>query len=111
MLLPTGEDDLQYVRSAVADLVGKWKDIGICLGIRLSDLNAIFSANPQSPSDCLREMLALWLRQGYNVRSTLVLCLLCHISYTKCITLATKGSRLESMKNLSSYKVIPLVTK
>ena len=68
MLLFTGEDDYLDVRSAVADLAGRWKDLGLSLGIRLSDLDAIpFS----SPSECLREMLAMWLRQGYNVRTTL----------------------------------------
>ena len=71
VLLFTGEDDLWEVRSAVADLAGSWKDLGICLGIRLSDLNAIpFS----SPIECLREMLAMWLRQSYSVRKTLILC-------------------------------------
>ena len=73
MLLFTGEDDLRDVRSAVADLDGKWKDLGVSLGIRLSELNAILSSNFHSPSDCLRETLALWLKQNYNVRTTLVL--------------------------------------
>ena len=68
MLLFTGEDDYLDVRSAVADLAGRWKDLSLSLGIRLSDLDAIpFS----SPSECLREMLAIWLRQSYNVRTTL----------------------------------------
>ena len=69
VLLLTGEDDLQEVRSAVADLAGKWKDLGISLGIRFSDLDAIHFP---SPSECLREMLAMWLRQKYNVRTTLI---------------------------------------
>ena len=64
------EDDLRDVRLAVADLAARWKDLGISLGIRLSDLDAILSANPHSPSDCLRETLALWLKQNYNVRTT-----------------------------------------
>ena len=67
------EDDLRDVRLAVADLAARWKDLGISLGIRLSDLDAIFSTNPNSPSDCLREMLAIWLKQNYIVRTTLVL--------------------------------------
>ena len=70
-LILSGGDDLQDVRLAVADLVARWKDLGISLGI--SDLDAILSANPQSPSDCLREMLTLWLKQNYNVRTSLVL--------------------------------------
>ena len=66
-------DDLQDVRLAVADLAARWQDLGISLGISSSDLDAILSANPQFPSDCLREMLTLWLKQNYNVRTSLVL--------------------------------------
>ena len=73
VLLLAGEDDLRDVRLAVADLAARWKDLGISLGICLSDLDAIFSANPHSPSDCLREMLAFWLKQNYIVRTTLIL--------------------------------------
>ena len=77
------EDDLRDVKSALASLAGVWKDLGISLGIRFSDLDAIpFS----SPSDCLREMLALWLKQSYNVRTTVVLC----YDFTFFITIVTK---------------------
>ena len=62
-----GEDDLRDVRSAVADLAGRWEDLGISLGVRPGDLDAILSASAHSPSSCLREMLLLWLRQSYNV--------------------------------------------
>ena len=95
MLILTGEDDLQEVRSAVADLAGKWKDLGISLGVRFSDLDAIHFL---SPSECLREMLAMWLKQSYNVRTTLTICLPC-----KCTSLASKGSSFKCMKILSSY--------
>ena len=67
MFLIPAEDDLWYVRSAVVDLIGRWKDLGISLGVRPSDLGTILLANPHSPSDCLREMLLLWLKQSYNV--------------------------------------------
>ena len=70
MLLLAVEDDLRDVRSAVADLAGRWKDLGVSLGVRPSDLDTILSNNPHSSSDCLREMLTLWLRQSYNVRTT-----------------------------------------
>ena len=60
------EDDLQDVRIAVADLAGRWKDLGISLGIRSSKLDTI---NSPSASGSLREMLALWLRQGYKVKT------------------------------------------
>jgi len=105
VLVLTGEDDLRDVKSAVADLAGKWKDLGDSLGIRLSDLaNIHFSL----PSESLREMLALWLKQCYNVTTKLTHCPPSHIYYTKYTTLATKQSMLKPLKNLSSY-VIPLI--
>ena len=71
-----GEADIHDVRSAVANLAGRWKDLGISLGIHWSKLDTLNSA-----SDGLREMLPLWLKQSYDVRtiiiitlSTLVLC-------------------------------------
>ena len=68
LLPPADEDDLRDVRSAVADLAGRWKDLGISLGVRAGDLYAI---PLHSPNECLREMLCLWLRQSYNVSGTL----------------------------------------
>ena len=65
-----GQDDLRDVKSAVADLAWKWKDLGISLGIRSCDLDAIGGTN--SPSVSLREMLILWLKQSYNVCTTLI---------------------------------------
>ena len=73
VLVLADEDDLRDVRLAVADLAARWKDLGISLGIRLSDLDAIFSTNPHSASDCLRETLTIWLRQSYNVGTSHVL--------------------------------------
>ena len=64
-ILLAGEDDLPIVRSAVTSLAGRWKDLGISLGVHAGDLDA--TANAGSASDCLREMLLQWLRQSYNV--------------------------------------------
>ena len=60
----------------MADLAGKWKDLGLSLGIRSCDLDAIITAGANSPSDSLREMLILWLKQSYNVCTTLILMVL-----------------------------------
>ena len=57
----------------MADLAARWKDLGISLGIRLSELNATLSTHPYSPSDCLRETLVIWLKQNYDVRTILIL--------------------------------------
>ena len=67
VLLLAGEDDLRDVRSAVADLSGRWRDLGVSLGIHLGDLEAILSDNPHSSSDCLLKLLSLWLKQNYKV--------------------------------------------
>ena len=67
VLLLADEDDLRDVRSAVVDLSGRWRDLGISLGIHLGDLEAILSDNPHSSSDCLLKMLSLWLKQNYKV--------------------------------------------
>ena len=87
VLLLADEDDIRDVRLVVADLAAKWKDVGISLGICLSDLDAILSTNPQSPHDCMRETLALWVKQNYNVRTTFILphCTMCPL-YGSCIT-------------------------
>ena len=66
-LLLAGEDDIHDVISAVIKLAGKWKDLGIALGVRSSDLDAIQSDYRHSSSDCLRETLLKWLRQNYHV--------------------------------------------
>ena len=73
MVLPAGEDDLRDVLSAVRNLAARWKNLGTSLGLSPSDLDTILSANPHSPSDCLREMLLQWLEQSYNVCTTLIL--------------------------------------
>ena len=67
MFLLSGEGDLRDVISVVTSLAGRWKDLGICLGVCPSDLDTILSDNPHSSSNCLREMLLQWLRQRYNV--------------------------------------------
>ena len=72
VLLLAGVDDLHIVRSAVTNLAGRWKDLGFSLGVHADDLDAIQSNNPLSSSDCLREMLLKWLRQSYNVCTTII---------------------------------------
>ena len=84
VFLLAGEDDLRDVRSAVADLAGRWKDLGISLGMRAGYLDAILANNPHSSNDCLREVLTLWLKQGYNVCITLV--------YTPCFLYSKFGN-------------------
>ena len=72
MLPLAGVDYLQDVMLAVADLAKKWRVLGITLGIRAADLDFIQSTKPHSFNHCLRDMLSLWLRQQYDVRTKLV---------------------------------------
>ena len=65
-------DDLRDMISAVTSLAGRWKDLGISLGVRAGDLHTILANNPHSCNDRLREVLSQWLKQGYNVCTTLI---------------------------------------
>lgn len=68
------ENDLVVVRSAVADLTERWKDVGIYLGICWSDQDTIPSTN--CPSDYLSKMLTMWLKQDYDVSTYQLLALI-----------------------------------
>ena len=61
MFLLADEDDLHDVISAVMSFAGRWKDLGIFLGVRAGDLDTILANNPHSCSDRLREVVTLWL--------------------------------------------------
>ena len=65
-LTATGEDDLSDTIRELTDVAAKWRNIGIFLGIRDSQLQAIQEGD--KPLDCLRQMLSTWLRRSYNVR-------------------------------------------
>ena len=72
MFLLADEDDFHDVISAVTNLAGRWQHLGSSLRLRPGDLDAILSASAHSPSDSLRKVLTLWLRQNYNVCITLI---------------------------------------
>ena len=63
----TGEDDLADTIRELTDVAAKWRSIGVLLGIRDSQLEAILLQG-DSPLDCLRRMLASWLRKNYSVK-------------------------------------------
>ena len=95
--LLTDEDDLRDVKSALADLTGRWKDLGISLGIRSSKLDTI---DLPTPGDCLREMLSLWLRQSYNVKTIITITLLLVHSTKQSSFLSSLGWRNPHAKPL-----------
>ena len=55
------ENDLKMVRNFLFDVRRKWYDIGIELGVRKTELD-IIKDHSFDPSDCLREMIAIWLK-------------------------------------------------
>ena len=65
MSITPGEDDLQDIIRELVDVAANWKGLGTFLGIRDGQLQAI-KLQGNSPLDCLREMLATWLRRNYN---------------------------------------------
>ncbi len=56
-------DDLQEVFSALKSAAIKWFNLGLALGIKYDNLESIKSDN-NGVTDCLREMLAHWLRSS-----------------------------------------------
>ena len=60
------EDDLVEVRSALFPIASRWKGVGIELRLKLSDLDTIEGAHPNSPEDCLTDVVSRWLQKGYN---------------------------------------------
>ena len=56
------------MRSALLPIAAKWKDVGMALRLRPSDLDSIeTSPHSTSPVKCLSEMLTHWLRKNFNV--------------------------------------------
>ena len=60
-----GEEDLCDIVKELTCVAARWRNIGILLGIRASDLDAI---RGDRPIDCLLAMLLIWLRKSYNVK-------------------------------------------
>ena len=60
------EDDLLDIIRSLTDVAAEWRNIGIFLSIRDSQLEAI-QVQGQKPLHCMREVLSTWLRRNYNV--------------------------------------------
>ena len=66
VLLYTGIADLFRVQISVKHVVN-WKNLGLALGLLYSTLQKIEREQRDKTDDCMREMLAAWLQQQYNV--------------------------------------------
>ena len=54
--------DLQLVKSELWDARAKWRNLGEALMVSASSVDCIGIQQRDSPDNCLREMLAEWLR-------------------------------------------------
>ena len=54
-------DDLREIRDAVWVARNKWQDIGIELGLKMTDLDEIEKNNPRDINMCFTKMLDKWL--------------------------------------------------
>ena len=59
-----GIDDLNVVLNSIWDARFQWYNIGLCLGVSVSDLSVIESTK-SDPGECLREMLTIWLKSKH----------------------------------------------
>ena len=61
-------NDLQEVKKALWEARLKWRDLGAEIGVDENTLGSI-SMTERNPEDCLRKMLAGWLRGARSCRS------------------------------------------
>ena len=66
VLLYTGIADLFRVQISVKHVVN-WKNLGLALGILYATLEKIEIQQHYRADDCMREMLAAWLKRQDNV--------------------------------------------
>ena len=61
----SGSGDIFDVKAQLISIESKWREIGLALGLKLSQLNRISSESNHMP-DCLTKMLELWLNKSYD---------------------------------------------
>ena len=66
-LLFPGEDDLVDVVEEVMVLSPKWRSLGLVLRLKATELNTISSKNHNDSTECLKDMLLVWLQQCYKI--------------------------------------------
>ena len=59
-------DDLFNVKSELLPVTGRWKAIGLALGLKNTELKRIEKENIHDLEDCLTDVLDLWLKGNYN---------------------------------------------
>ena len=54
------------VKVALSSLAGKWRCLGLALGLRPSTVEVIELASPDQPQQCLAMALGHWISLNYN---------------------------------------------
>ena len=72
LLCADENDDLLDVYREVKNLTANWRGLGLSLGIQNTDLATVQATNPINPVNCLRDMLAQWLKQNFKVCNILL---------------------------------------
>ena len=65
-ILIVGEDDLKDVIQAIVSLKSKYYPLGVMLGLRSGDLQAIQQEHSQNSQQALNDVVQKWLNQDYN---------------------------------------------
>lgn len=66
---PFTKKDLHSIYKDVYDIGPQWYNFGLALGLLADELDGIKSLHRDNPSECLREMLRLWLSKT-SIKST-----------------------------------------
>ena len=87
--------------SAVADIAGRWHELGIALKLRSSDLDAILCASAQNPSTWLSE------KSAYTVAETELQCMYyAHILHSESLV-CPLGHNFTWSPELEVYSICP----
>ena len=58
------KQDLCWIYEDVLSAASKWNNLGLALGLNSDELDTIKAAQPDSPTECLKEVLKLWLSKS-----------------------------------------------
>ena len=61
-------DDLFDVKRELISVAGNWKNIGIALRLKRTQLDYIQTVNDGNPNACLTSVVIEWLNRKYNVK-------------------------------------------
>ena len=54
------------MKTAVLNVIPRWKDVGGALGVRENQIQIIAVTHSHSPEDCMRGVVSKWLKRSHN---------------------------------------------